>query len=145
MDLIIKRFEELTTDELYELLKIRVDIFVVEQKCPYQELDEKDKRAYHIYLKENNQIKAYLRLLDAGVSFKEVSIGRVLSTERGKGYARKIIEEGIKIAKERLKADKIKIEAQVYAQKMYEKIGFRAISKEFLEDGIPHIQMILDL
>ena len=145
MDLIIKRFEELTTDELYELLKIRVDIFVVEQKCPYQELDEKDKRAYHIYLKENNQIKAYLRLLDAGVSFKEVSIGRVLSTERGKGYARKVIEEGIKIAKERLKADKIKIEAQVYAQKMYEKIGFRAISKEFLEDGIPHIQMILDL
>ena len=145
MDLIIKRYEELTTDELYELLKIRVDIFVVEQKCPYQELDEKDKRAYHIYLKENNQIKAYLRLLDAGVSFKEVSIGRVLSTERGKGYARKVIEEGIKIAKERLKVDKIKIEAQVYAQKMYEKIGFRVISKQFLEDGIPHIQMILDL
>lgn len=145
MELVKKRFEELTVDELYEILKIRVDIFVVEQKCPYQELDEKDRKAYHIYLKEDNQIKAYLRLLDAGVSFKEASIGRVLSTERGKGYARVVIEEGIQTAKEILKADKIRIEAQVYAQEMYEKFGFRAVSEEFLEDGIPHIQMLLDL
>lgn len=145
MELIIKRFSELTIDELYEILKVRVDVFIVEQKCPYQELDEKDKKAYHIYLKENNQIKAYLRVIDAGVSFEEVSIGRVLTTERGKGFAKYIIREGIKFSKELLKANKIKIEAQVYAQKMYEKFGFKPISEEFLEDGIPHIQMILDL
>ena len=117
----------------------------MEQKCPYKELDEKDKKAYHIYLKENNQIKAYLRVIDAGVSFEEVSIGRVLSTERGKGFAKAVIEEGIRVSKELLNADKIKIEAQVYAQKMYEKFGFKPVSKEFLEDGIPHIQMVLDL
>ncbi len=145
MELVIKRFEELTIDELYEILKVRVGVFVVEQKCPYQELDEKDKKAYHIYLKENNQIKAYLRVIDAGVSFEEVSIGRVLTTERGKGFAKTIIRSGIKVAKELLKADKVKIEAQVYAQKMYENFGFKTVSKEFLEDGIPHIQMILDL
>ncbi len=145
MELVVKRFEELTINELYEILKVRVDIFVVEQKCPYKELDEKDKKAYHIYLKENNQIKAYLRVIDAGVSFEEVSIGRVLSTERGKGFAKAVIEEGIRVSKELLNADKIKIEAQVYAQKMYEKFGFKPVSKEFLEDGIPHIQMVLDL
>ena len=145
MELVVKRFDELTIEELYEILKVRVDIFVVEQKCPYQELDEKDKNAYHIYLKENNQIMAYLSVIDAGISFEEVSIGRVLTTERGKGFAKTIIREGIKISKELLKADKVKIEAQVYAQKMYEKFGFKPVSKEFLEDGIPHIQMILDL
>ena len=145
MELVIKRFNELTIDELYEILKVRVDVFIVEQKCPYQELDEKDKKAYHIYLKEDNKIKAYLRVIDAGVSFEEVSIGRVLTTERGKGFAKTIIREGIKVSKELLKADKVKIEAQVYAQKMYEKFGFKLISEEFLEDDIPHIQMILDL
>ena len=69
MEIIIKKFNELTLDELYEILKIRVSIFVVEQHCPYNEIDDKDKNAYHIYIKDNNQIKAYLRVLDKGVSF----------------------------------------------------------------------------
>lgn len=145
MELVIKRFSELTRDELYEILQLRVAVFIVEQQCPYQEIDDKDKRAYHIYLKQDNQIKAYLRVVDAGVSFEEVSIGRVLTAERGKGFGTIIMREGIKVAKELLKADKIKIGSQVYAQKMYEKFGFKPVSEEFLEDGIPHIQMVLDL
>lgn len=144
MEIIIKKFNELSLEELYEILKIRVSIFVVEQKCPYQEIDDKDKQAFHIYIKENNQIKAYLRVLDKGVSFQEVSIGRVLTTERNKGYSNILIKEGIKVAKEKYHANKIKIEAQVYAKKVYEKHGFKQVSNEFLEDGIPHIIMLLE-
>lgn len=144
MELVIKRYDELSIDELYEILKVRVNVFVVEQKCPYPEIDEKDKKAYHIYIKDKNEIKAYLRVLDKGISFEEVSIGRVLTTERGVGLGNKIIEAGIKVARENMNADKIKIEAQTYAKKFYEKFGFSQISDEFLEDGIPHIQMILE-
>ena len=144
MEIIIKKFNELSLEELYEILKIRVSVFVVEQKCPYQEIDDKDKQAYHIYIREDKQIKAYLRVLDKDVSFPEVSIGRVLTTERNKGYSNTLIKEGIKVAKEKYNADKIKIEAQVYAKKMYEKHGFKQISDEFLEDGIPHIIMLLE-
>lgn len=139
---IIKRFEELTTEELYEILKVRAEIFVVEQNCVYQDLDEKDKTAYHIWIVDRGKIKAYLRVLDAGVSFPEVALGRVLTTERGKGYGNQILQAGIKTAAEKLHADQIKIEAQLYAKGFYERHGFRQTSEEFLEDGIPHIQMI---
>ena len=144
MELFIKRFEELSIEELYEILKIRVNVFVVEQECAYQEIDEKDKKAYHIYLKDKNEIKAYLRVLDKGISYEEVSIGRVLTTERGIGLGNKIVEAGIKVAKENMNADKIKIEAQSYAKKFYEKFRFNQISDEFLKDGILHIEMILE-
>ncbi len=145
MNIVIKKFEELSIDELYELLKIRVNVFVVEQKCPYPEVDDRDKHAYHVYIQEGGEVKAYLRVLEAGVSFDEVSIGRVLTTERGKGYANILLKEGINVAREKLKADKIKIEAQTYAKSMYEKFGFKVVSDEFLEDGIPHVQMILNM
>ena len=145
MELVVKKFKELTIDELYEILRVRVNVFVVEQKCPYEEIDNKDKSAYHVFLKENGEIVAYLRVIKQGVSFEEASIGRVLTTKRKKGYANIILKEGIKIAKEKFKADKIKIEAQTYAKKLYEKFGFKQISDEFLEDGIPHIKMLLEL
>lgn len=145
MELVVKKFKELTIDELYEILRVRVNVFVVEQKCPYEEIDNKDKSAYHVFLKENGEIVAYLRVIKQGVSFEEASIGRVLTTKRKKGYANIILKEGIKIAKEKFKADKIKIEAQIYAKKLYEKFGFKQISDEFLEDGIPHIKMLLEL
>ena len=145
MELVVKKFKELTIDELYEILRVRVNVFVVEQKCPYEEIDNKDKSAYHVFLKENGEIVAYLRVIKQGVSFEEALIGRVLTTKRKKGYANIILKEGIKIAKEKFKADKIKIEAQTYAKKLYEKFGFKQISDEFLEDGIPHIKMLLEL
>jgi ElaA protein len=145
MEIYVKRFEELSLEELYEIIKIRVAIFCLEQNCLYQDLDDKDKKAYHVYIKENDKIKAYLRVLDKGISFDEISIGRVLTTERGMGFGNVILREGIRVAKEMMNADKIKIEAQSYAKGYYEKFGFKQISDEFLEDGIPHIKMILDI
>ena len=143
MELVVKRFEELSVEELYDILKIRVEVFVVEQQCIYQELDEKDKQSYHVFYKENGKIQAYLRVIDKGVSFDEVSIGRVISVKRRCGIGSKLLAQGIKVAKERMNATSIRIEAQTYARKLYEKQGFIQVSEEFLEDGIPHIEMLL--
>ena len=145
MEIIIKKFNELTLNELYELLKIRASVFVVEQKCPFQEIDDKDNKAYHIYIKDKDKIKAYLRVLDRGVYFDEVALSRVLTTERNKGYSNIIIKEGIKVAKEKFDADKIKVEAQSYTKELYEKFGFKQMSEEYLLDNIPHIEMLLTL
>lgn len=144
MDLVVKRFKKLSIEELYKILQVRVSVFVVEQNCTYQEIDDKDRYSYHVFLKDDTGIKAYLRVIDKGVSFEEVSIGRVLTIKRGCGLGNKILLEGIKVAKERMNADKIKIEAQSYAKEFYEKVGFKQVSEEFLEDGIPHIQMVLE-
>lgn len=145
MEIVIKRFEELTTEELYEILKVRAEVFVVEQNCVYQDLDEKDKSAYHICRWETGGIKAYLRVLDPGTSCEEAAIGRVLTTERGKGYGNHILQAGIDVVRDKIQTDGIRIEAQVYARGFYEKFGFQKVSEEFLEDGIPHIQMLLKL
>lgn len=144
MNLVIKRFEELSIEELYEILQVRAAIFVVEQKCTYQDLDNKDRDSYHVFLKDDGGIQAYLRVVEKGVSFEEVSIGRVLTRKRGCGLGNRILLEGIRVAREKLGADKIKIEAQSYAKLFYEKIGFVQVSEEFLDEGIPHIEMILE-
>lgn len=146
MKITVKHFNELTNGELYEILRARAEVFVVEQNCPYQDLDGKDFSAYHVFLSEEGKIKAYVRVLDRGVSFDEVSIGRVITTERKKGYGAAIMKEGIRVAKEKFGADKIRIGAQVQAEGFYEKLGFKSVSgSEFLEDDIPHIEMILNL
>lgn len=145
MELIVKKFDELTPDELYDILKLRVDVFVVEQNCPYPEIDGKDKGAYHVWLRDGEGIAAYLRVLDKGVSFDDAAVGRVISARRRKGFGTVVLKEGIRVAKEKFGADKITIEAQVYARKFYENVGFRQASEEFLEDGIPHIVMTLEL
>lgn len=144
MKLVVKKFHELTADELYSILKLRVDVFVVEQNCPYPEIDGKDREAYHVWLEDEDGIAAYLRVLDKGVSFDDAAIGRVISARRRKGFGTIVLKEGIKVAKEKFCADKITIEAQVYARKFYENVGFRQVSEEFLEDGIPHILMTLE-
>lgn len=95
MELIVKSFEELTIEELYEILKIRTSVFVVEQNCPYQEVDNKDKQSFHVYLKDADGIQAYLRVVDKGVSFDEVSIGRVIAVKRRCGIGSRILAEGI--------------------------------------------------
>ena len=143
MRIIIKRFEALTNEELYEILKIRVAVFVVEQKCPYQEIDDKDKYAFHVMLMDGSEMLAYLRVLEAGVSFEHVSIGRVLSIKRHLGHGRILLKEGIRIAFEELKAEEIWIEAQSYAKEFYANEGFKQTSDEFMEDGIPHVRMVL--
>lgn len=145
MKLIVKRFEELTTQELYEIFRLRVEVFVVEQKCIYQEVDGKDLHAWHVWLEEEGEILAYLRVLDAGISYEEVSIGRVIAKKRRQGYGGRIVAEGIRVAKEKMGAKAIRIEAQTYARSLYEKQGFVQTSEEFLDDGIPHIQMLLEI
>ena len=142
MELLVKRFEELSLQELYEILKIRTAVFVVEQNCPYQDPDDLDQKALHVYLKNEEGIRAYLRIMDAGAESEYVSIGRVLTLDRRQGLGTRILSEGMRAAKERFAADTIYLEAQTYAKGLYEKLGFRVISGEFLLDGIPHVKML---
>lgn len=142
MQCIVKHFNELTTTELYAILKARVNVFVVEQNCPYPELDDKDLDAWHVYFIDQENIVAYLRVLAPGVSFKEASLGRVLTTVRGKGWGKKIVEAGIEVAKEKYQTECLRIEAQCYAQGFYEKFGFKQVSEPFLEDDIWHMEML---
>lgn len=145
MELVVKHFSELTAFELHEILRIRSQVFVVEQNCVYQDVDGKDTDAWHLYLKDENGIQACLRVLDKGVSFEEAAIGRVVSLKRREGLASRLLQEGIRVAREKFGAERISLEAQVYARSLYEKQGFRQTSEEFLEDGIPHIKMTLRL
>ena len=136
-----KFFPELTLDELYELLRIRADVFVVEQDCVYQDLDGDDQASIHLWLTEGDKVVALCRVCPAGTHMDDVSIGRVITTVRGRGYGRQMMLEGIKAAVEHFGADRISIEAQEYARGFYEQVGFRQSSEPFILDGIPHIRM----
>lgn len=136
------RFEELSTRELYEILRCRAEIFVVEQNCVYQDIDEADLHSYHLFIEENGKIKSYLRVIDPGVKFACASIGRVLTMPeyRGKGLARMLMLQAIKLAKSL--SPTIEIEAQSYLLDFYKSLGFTVSSDVFLLDGIPHISLI---
>lgn len=138
-----KWFPELTSQELYELLRIRSDVFVVEQNCVYQDLDYDDQPSMHLWLTEDDKIVALCRVCPAGTHMEEVSIGRVITTVRGKGYGKQIMLAGIDAAKEHFGAKRIDLEAQEYAKGFYEQVGFRQSSEPFMLDGIPHIKMSL--
>ncbi len=144
VELIVKPFPALSPQELYEILRLRVDVFVVEQHCPYPELDGKDLDALHLFLWDEAGVHAYLRLLPPGVSFDSASLGRVVTRDRGRGLGRRILDTGVEKAR-RLGYSSLTIEAQSYARGFYEQVGFRQTGPEFLEDGIPHIPMRLDL
>ena len=143
MNLEIKKFEELTGKEIYEVLKVRSEVFVVEQECIYNDLDGKDVDSIHIMLKKEGKIIAYLRVLKAGISYEYPSLGRVLviKEERGKGLARKLTLYGIDYIMNILKEEKITIGAQEYLKFFYESLGFIGISDVYLEDNIPHLDM----
>ena len=143
MDLVLhkKLFRELTVDELYELLRVRAEVFVVEQDCVYQDLDGDDQVSVHLWLTDGGKVVALCRVCPAGTHMEEVSIERVITTERGKGYGKRIMLEGIKVAQEHFNAKRIDIEAQEYARGFYEQVGFRQSSEPFMLDGIPHIRM----
>lgn len=136
-----KTFKELTVDELYELLRIRADVFVVEQDCVYQDLDGDDQRAIHLWLTIEGKTVALCRVCPAGTHMKEVSIGRVITTERGKGYGKQIMLAAIDTAIHFFNARQIDLEAQEYARGFYENVGFVQSSESFILDGIPHIKM----
>ena len=141
----IRRYEELTREELYAILRLRVAVFVVEQQCAYMELDNLDQGALHIWMEDEDGIAAYLRVLDRGAESEDVSIGRVISVRRRQGLGSRILAEGIKAARDRFGAERIYVEAQTYAKGLYEKQGFRQVSEKFLLDGIPHVKMILEI
>lgn len=141
----IKKFSELTVEELYNILKIRNEVFVVEQQCVYQDCDGKDQESYHLVAMDNERVIGYLRIPNKNVSYMEVSIGRVLVTAdvRGKGIAKDIMANAIDFIINELNENKIRISAQSYLEEFYKSFGFIKVSKEYLEDGIPHIEMLL--
>lgn len=139
-----KTFEELTTAELYELLQLRSEVFVVEQNCVYQDIDGKDQKALHILGYENNRLVAYTRCFDRNIYFKEAAIGRVLVKKdaRDRGFGHDIMKASVEAIRTHYQTDTIKLSAQQYLIKFYESHGFVTVGEGYLEDGIPHIAMV---
>ncbi|MDT0538668.1 GNAT family N-acetyltransferase [Croceitalea sp. P059] len=144
MTISIKTFNELTTRELYELLQLRSEVFVVEQNCVYQDVDDKDQKAIHVLGKKNNKIVAYTRAFKPGDYFDNPAIGRVVvkTSERKYGFGRVIMKATIDYIENTLKGAQIELSAQTYLIKFYNSLGFFEQGKEYLEDDIPHIKMI---
>ncbi|WPC43367.1 GNAT family N-acetyltransferase [Clostridium sp. JS66] len=140
----IKKFNQLKVEEIYKILALRNKVFIVEQECAYLDCDDKDLNSYHLFSEENGKVVAYLRILEKGVSYDEISIGRVVVKEnhRGKGISREMMLKAIEFIENTLKEDTIKIQAQVYLLNFYSSLGFKAVSEEYLEDNIPHIDML---
>ncbi|RYG06073.1 MAG: GNAT family N-acetyltransferase [Chitinophagaceae bacterium] len=142
---VLKEFESLTPTELYAILHLRTDVFVVEQNCAFQDLDYKDQKAYHLMGYIDNKLAAYTRLLPAGVTFDEPSIGRVVTASfiRNSGIGKKLMSESVDAVYRLFGRQPIKIGAQLYLQKFYESFGFQQSSDVYLEDDIEHIHMLL--
>ena len=144
MKLTIKQFKDLTHTEVYEILRCRSEVFVVEQNCIYQDIDEKDYVSTHVYYESDGKILAYLRVISPASSNSPSVIGRVLTMKdfRNRGLGRRIMSEAIVIAKQ--KSRKVEIEAQSYLLDFYRSLGFKENSDEYLLDGIKHVKMIID-
>ncbi len=140
--IIVKNTNELSPKELIDILKARTAVFVVEQNCPYQEVDDDDYNDLHVCLVEDNNLKAYTRIIDKG---DHITFGRVLVVKqyRKDGLGKKIVAATIEEIKTRFPNQPIQIQAQAYLQKFYSKFGFKAISDVYLEDNIPHLDMLL--
>ncbi len=140
----VKTYDQFTCDELYALLRIRSEVFIVEQDCVYQDLDNNDQTAIHLWLTRGEKVVALCRVCPAGTKMGSVSIGRVITTERGKGYGLFIVRAAIDTARERLEGvDHIDIEAQLTKKAFYEKLGFVATSEPFMMEGLLHLDMKL--
>jgi len=140
----IKPFNELSAQELYQLLRLRSEVFVVEQNCVYQDIDGKDQKALHVIGEADQKIVAYSRLFKSGDYFENASIGRVVIDPdyRDKKWGHQLVQEGISGIKKYFSEEKITISAQLYLKKFYESNGFIAHGETYLEDGIPHIEML---
>lgn len=140
----VKTFKELTKQNLYDLLQLRSEVFVVEQDCVYQDIDGKDDKALHVLGFKNTNLVAYTRLFKPGDYFNEASIGRVVvaKKERQYKYGYDIMQASVKAISEYYSTSVIKVSAQCYLKKFYNNIGFKEVGEEYLEDNIPHIAMI---
>lgn len=140
----VKKFNELTINELYTILKERVNIFVVEQNCPYPEIDDQDQHAYHLYKEVDGEIVAYSRIFPKNIIYAEASIGRIIVNKeyRGKEYGKELLEKSIQFLETELNEEVIKIHAQHYLFDFYQSFGFEPVTEVYLEDNIPHVDMI---
>ncbi|PWK26855.1 ElaA protein [Arcicella aurantiaca] len=141
-----KHFRDLNTTELYQILQLRNEVFIVEQNCPFQDLDDKDFKCYHLmgFDTVSQKIMAYTRIVPAGVSYEEASIGRVVSSPlaRGGGIGKQLMKKSVELLEELYGGVSIRIGAQLYLKKYYESFGFQQDSEVYLEDGIEHIIML---
>ena len=137
--------EKLTLEELYAILQLRIEVFIVEQNCPFQDADNKDNKAHHLMVWKQDTLIAYTRLLPGGVSYKEPSIGRVVTSPkaRGEGLGNELMQRSINECHSLFGKTDIRIGAQLYLKKFYESHGFRQAGPVYDEDGIDHIEMIL--
>lgn len=144
MEIVIKSFKEFTTKELYAVLQLRSEVFVVEQNCVYQDIDGKDFKAVHILGIKAGKVVVYTRIFKPGDYFKKTAIGRVVvkASERKYGWGKMIMETSIKYIEDNFEESTIALSAQTYLIKFYNSLGFQKTGKEYLEDGIPHIKMI---
>lgn len=145
MNLTAKEFNELTTNELYEILKARAEIFIMEQNINYQDMDNIDYKSLHCFFIDNNKVIAYLRAFYTDDNKKSVKLGRVLTLKHGNGIGRQLLEQSIKVIKDKMKCEKICMNAQKHAVGFYEKFGFKVTSNDFLEEGVVHVAMELEL
>lgn len=144
LKIVTKTFKELSLDELYAVLQLRSEVFVVEQNCVYQDIDNKDQKAMHIMGYKSDQLVAYTRIFKPDDYFESASIGRVLvkAGERHSKYGYAIMEASINVIEKTYGETKIKISAQTYLKRFYNNLGFEEVGESYLEDGIPHIQML---
>ncbi|MCX2718502.1 GNAT family N-acetyltransferase [Lentiprolixibacter aurantiacus] len=144
MDFIVKSFDELSTHELYQLLQLRSEVFVVEQDCAYQDVDGKDQIALHLMGIEGDNLFAYTRIFPPGAYMDSACVGRVVVKEskRGKSLGIQLMKVAIDTIHENYNTSEIALSAQTYLKKFYSDLGFTPVGEEYLEDGIPHILMV---
>ncbi|WP_440873915.1 GNAT family N-acetyltransferase [Thalassotalea sp. PLHSN55] len=147
LDWQVKTFKQLSTKELHDVIKLRLEVFVVEQNCVYQDLDNNDthENTVHVFAYDEGEVAAYLRILPKGLTYQEyVSIGRVVTSEkaRGKALGHQLIAKGIEVYQQQFDQQALKISAQEHLQKFYQQHGFVSVGESYLEDGIPHIGMV---
>ncbi|WP_306552710.1 GNAT family N-acetyltransferase [Chryseobacterium sp. WG23] len=146
IEFFVKSFEELSTTELYKILKLRSEIFIIEQNCVYQDIDDKDLKCHHLMCLVDGNLAGYTRIVPPGLTYEDASIGRVVigSDYRGLGLGKQLMENSVKDCKEILKESTIRISAQLYLLKFYNSLGFKEVGEPYDEDGIPHIEMVLN-
>ncbi|PZX54930.1 GNAT family N-acetyltransferase [Algoriphagus chordae] len=144
---VIKPFDELSNRELYAIIKLRNEVFVVEQDCVFQDADDKDQLAFHVMIKSSDFLVAYARVLPAGTTFAEASIGRVVSDKkaRGTGAGKRLMKDSIAFVKSEYGSCTIRIGAQTYLNEFYKSLGFEDAGERYLEDGIEHVEMTMEV
>lgn len=144
----VKSFQELSLEEFHDIIALRIQIFIIEQNCPYQEVDGKDKLAHHLFFKnEMNEIIAVTRILPQGIFYDEVAIGRVVVHEdyRGSGLGNQLMSGSMNFVRDKYGEVPVRLSAQKHLENYYGNHGFKSTGKEYLEDGIPHVEMLYNI